>query len=221
LGRQLDTCGRWPPPLGVTNRCRGGCAVHWVRPTGLGAARGLPVRKSWRPAPRASDSPTQRRRPWWWVNPIDSIRPNGPTVQLPDHHLGLCSRSHSNHPQRRPIPHIPAEVDIAGGEAEGVFADPVAVGIDFSGDPPVEQVLGGLSRSEFGPRGRAGGDAGQRAPQNRPLGGASEPASRERGPLCPPAAQSSAKTRTNGQRTRWDCKRPFRTWPGWMFYDGV
>jgi hypothetical protein len=35
-----------------------------------------------------------------------------------------------------------------------------------------------------------------------------EPASRERGPLCPPAAQSSAKTRTHGQRTRWGRKRP-------------
>ena len=32
------------------------------------------------------------------------------------------------------------------------------------------------------------------------------------GPLCPPAGQPTANLRPDGQRTRWDRKRPFRTW---------
>jgi hypothetical protein len=43
------------------------------------------------------------------------------------------------HPQRRPIPHIPAEVDIAGGEAEGVFAEePAGAGVVPAGAVEVE-----------------------------------------------------------------------------------
>ena len=43
------------------------------------------------------------------------------------------------HPQRRPIPHIPAEIDIAGGEAEGVFAEePAGAGVVPAGAVEVE-----------------------------------------------------------------------------------
>jgi len=43
------------------------------------------------------------------------------------------------HPQRRPIPNIPVQVDIAGGEAEGVFAEePAGAGVVPAGAVEVE-----------------------------------------------------------------------------------
>ena len=43
------------------------------------------------------------------------------------------------HPQRRPIPHIPVEIHIAGGEAEGVFAEePAGAGVVPAGAVEVE-----------------------------------------------------------------------------------
>jgi hypothetical protein len=61
---------------------------------------------------------------------VDINRPGLDRIDCETTTWGLILHPTRIHPQRRPVPHIPVEIHIAGGEADRVFAEePVGAGV--------------------------------------------------------------------------------------------